>query len=77
MEKKRNIDKMNDFVVIGAGRLGRSVAEHLYSAGKEVLVIDKNQANVNMLNGKVSTAVAGLVCSHSLSYHHHQWYTTT
>ena len=57
MDKERNIDKLNDFVVIGAGRLGRSVATHLFSAGKEVLVIDKNQANVSALNGKVSTAV--------------------
>lgn len=66
MEKKRNIDKMNDFVVIGAGRLGRSVAEHLFAAGKEVLVIDKNQANVNALNGKVSTAVATDAISHDV-----------
>ena len=57
MDKERNLDKLNDFVVIGAGRLGRSVATHLFSHGKEVLVIDKNQTNVNMLNGKVSTAV--------------------
>lgn len=57
MDKERNLDKLNDFVVIGAGRLGRSVATHLFSQGKEVLVIDKNQANVNALNGKVSTAV--------------------
>lgn len=57
MDKERSLDKLNDFVVIGAGRLGRSVATHLFSHGKEVLVIDKNQVNVNMLNGKVSTAV--------------------
>ena len=57
MDKTKNIDKLNDFVVIGAGRLGRSVATHLFAHGKEVLVIDKNQANVNALNGKVSTAV--------------------
>ncbi len=57
MNIEKSLDKLNDFVVIGAGRLGRSVATHLFSQGKEVLVIDKNQANVNMLNGKVSTAV--------------------
>ena len=66
MERKRNIEKMNDFVVIGAGRLGRSVSSHLYSAGKEVLVIDKNQANVNLLNGKVSTAVMTDAISHDV-----------
>ncbi len=57
MEKEKIIEKMNDFVVIGAGRLGTSVATHLFSAGKEVLVIDKEQTCVNSLNGKVSTAV--------------------
>lgn len=57
MDKVRNIDKLDEFVVIGAGRLGRSVATHLFSQGKEVLVIDKNQANVSSLNDKVSTAV--------------------
>ena len=66
MEKERNIDKMNDFVVIGAGRLGSSVATHLFSAGKEVLVIDKNQANVTALTGKVSTAVATDAISHEV-----------
>ena len=58
MDKEKNIERLDDFVVIGAGRLGRSVASHLFAAGKEVLVIDKGQAIVNSLSGKVSTAVS-------------------
>jgi len=58
MEKNKILDKLNDFVVIGINRLGESVATHLYSLGKEVLAIDKNQQKISGLGGKVSTAVA-------------------
>lgn len=58
MEKNKILDKLNDFVVIGINRLGESVATHLYSLGKEVLAIDKNQNKISNLGGKVSTAVS-------------------
>lgn len=58
MEKNKMLEKLNDFVVIGINRLGESVATHLYSLGKEVLAIDKNQQKISGLGGKVSTAVA-------------------
>lgn len=58
MEKDKILDKLNDFVVIGINRLGLSVATHLFSLGKEVLAIDKNQQKISGLGGKVSTAVA-------------------
>ena len=58
MEKEKILDKLNDFVVIGINRLGLSVATHLFSLGKEVLAIDKNQQKISGLGGKVSTAVA-------------------
>lgn len=52
------MDKLNDFVVIGINRLGESVATHLFALGKEVLAIDKNQAKISNLGGRVSTAVS-------------------
>lgn len=58
MERVKNLDKLNDFVVIGINRLGESVATHLFALGKEVLAIDKNQTKISTLGSKVSTAVA-------------------
>ena len=34
---------MSGYLVIGAGKFGRSVAKTLYSHNKTVLVIDKNE----------------------------------
>lgn len=59
MEKKKKITgKMTDYVVIGIGKLGESVATRLFSLGNEVLAIDKNQTKISSLEHKVSTAVA-------------------
>ena len=49
--------KMNQFVVIGLGRFGRSVATKLASLGNEVLVIDTNKEAVRQIEGQVSSAV--------------------
>lgn len=49
--------KMKDFVVIGLGRFGKSIASQLYTMGNEVLAIDINQLETNQLEGKVSSAV--------------------
>lgn len=49
--------KMKEFVVIGLGRFGKSVATQLYTMGNEVLAIDKNQLETNQMEGKVSSAV--------------------
>ena len=49
--------KMKDFVVIGLGRFGKSVASQLYTMGKEVLAIDRNQLETNQMEGKVSSAI--------------------
>ena len=57
MDKVKNSQKMKDFLVVGLGRFGKSVASELYSMGNEVLAIDKNQQNVLDIEGKVSTAV--------------------
>lgn len=57
MEKNKITEKMKDFVVIGLGRFGKSVATTLFAMGNEVLAIDHRTTNVNALDGKVSTAV--------------------
>ena len=49
--------KMKDFVVIGLGRFGKSVATQLYTMGNEVLAIDKVSLEANQMEGKVSSAV--------------------
>ncbi len=56
-ETKKILKKMNQFVVIGLGRLGKSVATTLTELGKEVLVIDTNKDAVNQMEGMVSGAV--------------------
>ena len=57
MDKEKKLGKMKDFVVIGLGRFGKSVATELYMMGNEVLAIDKNSQTVMSIDGKVSTAV--------------------
>ena len=49
--------KMTQFVVIGLGRFGRSVATTLASLGNEVLAIDTNSALVKKIEPYVSSAV--------------------
>lgn len=45
------------YVVIGLGRFGTSVAETLYSLGNDVLVIDKDEDLVQDISDKVTHAV--------------------
>ncbi len=56
-ESKKIEKKMNQFVVIGLGRFGRSVATTLADNGKEVLVIDTNRELINQMEGKMAGAV--------------------
>jgi trk system potassium uptake protein TrkA len=51
------MEKMKDYIVIGLGRFGRSVATSLYSMGNEVLAIDRDQDAINKVKDNVSTAV--------------------
>ena len=60
------MEKMKDFVVIGLGRFGKSIATELYAQGHEVLAIDKNQAETNHINGKVSSAVTADATSYNI-----------
>ncbi|WP_066504263.1 potassium channel family protein [Abyssisolibacter fermentans] len=48
---------MRQFVVIGCGRFGTSVAETLYSLGYDVLAIDKSEERVQEISAKVTHAV--------------------
>lgn len=66
MEKNKKLDKMKDFVVIGLGRFGKSVALELFLMGKEVMAIDKNPQNVNGLADKVSSAVTADASSYDI-----------
>lgn len=66
MDKTKKIDKMKDFVVIGLGRFGRSVAQELFTMGKEVLAIDKNSQNANILADKVTSVVTADASSYEI-----------
>ncbi|MBS4537990.1 TrkA family potassium uptake protein [Clostridium sp. D2Q-11] len=48
---------MKQFVVIGCGRFGTSVAETLYDLGYDVLAIDKSEEKVQEIADKVTHAV--------------------
>lgn len=48
---------MKQFVVIGCGRFGTSVAETLYNLGYDVLAIDKSEERVQEIADKVTHAV--------------------
>lgn len=50
---------MKNFIVIGLGRFGSSVAVHLTKLGHEVMVVDSNAERVNALADIVTQAVIG------------------
>lgn len=50
---------MNSYVVIGSGCFGASVAVTLSQLGKEVLVIDKNEDNIQKISNDVTHAIIG------------------
>ena len=56
-EVKRITKEMNQFVVIGLGRFGKSLATTLAELGNEVLVIDKNPQAVKQMENIASGAV--------------------
>lgn len=47
------------FLVLGAGRFGSSVARNLVKLHQEVMVVDNNQEHVNELSDKVTWALQG------------------
>ena len=48
----------NNFVIIGLGKFGRSLAINLSELGKKVLVVDNNVKNIEGIQGQVTNAVA-------------------
>ena len=54
---KKNLKDMSQFVVIGLGKFGKSLAIALTELGKEVLAIDNDVENVNAIEDRVLTAV--------------------
>ena len=49
--------EFNDYVIIGLGRFGKSLARTLADEGKNVLAIDTNKSNVEEIQNKVTHAV--------------------
>ena len=48
---------MKQFLIIGCGRFGESIATTLYSLGHEVLVVDKDEEKVSNISQMVTHAV--------------------
>lgn len=46
-----------EFLIIGAGRFGLSVARTLYSQGHDVMVVDKNEALIQQISGEITNVV--------------------
>lgn len=50
---------MKSFCIIGLGRFGRSLAQTLAAARKEVLVIDSDEKNIEAIADSVDSAICG------------------
>ncbi|MBO5884554.1 MAG: TrkA family potassium uptake protein, partial [Clostridia bacterium] len=57
IETKQITKEMQQFVVIGLGRFGKTVALTLANLGKEVLAIDTDSQTVKQIEHQVSGAV--------------------
>ena len=55
--KKKEIADFSDYVVIGLGKFGKSMAINLAAAGKNVLAVDTDPSNVAEVEGSVTHAV--------------------
>lgn len=54
---KTKEEKTKDFLVIGAGRFGSSVAKSLHQLGKNVLLVDKDEDKLQGLAGEVTHTI--------------------
>lgn len=50
---------MNDFLIIGMGRFGSSVARELYKMKNDVLVIDEQEERISGIANHVTNAIVG------------------
>jgi trk system potassium uptake protein TrkA len=48
---------MKQFAVIGLGRFGSSIAKYLYSAGYEVMAVDKDMERIEAIKDEVTHAI--------------------
>jgi trk system potassium uptake protein TrkA len=55
--KKKEVSDFNDYVIIGLGKFGKSMALNLSRAGKKVLVVDTDASNVAEIESLVTNAV--------------------
>ncbi len=53
------------FLVIGAGRFGKSVAQTIYGAGHDVMVVDKDETLIQQISSEVTDAVSADITSES------------
>lgn len=53
----KNIKEDQEFLVIGAGRFGSSVAKTLHSLGYQVLLVDKNPNKLNNIDEEVTQTI--------------------
>ncbi len=53
------------FLVIGAGWFGKSVAQTLYRAGHDVMVVDKDENLIQQISSEVTDAVSADITSES------------
>ncbi len=51
------------FLVIGAGRFGKSVAQTIYGAGHDVMVVDKDETLIQQISSEVTDAVSADITS--------------
>lgn len=54
---KTKEEKTKDFLIIGAGRFGSSVAKSLHQLGKNVLLVDKDEDKLQDLAGEVTHTI--------------------
>lgn len=67
-EIKKIDKKMKQFVIIGLGRFGKSVATELANLGNEVLAIDTDAKCVNELENVVASSVVADATSNNVLY---------
>jgi len=53
------------FLVIGAGRFGKSVAQTIYGAGHDVMVVDKDETLIQLISSEVTDAISADITSES------------
>jgi len=53
------------FLVVGAGRFGKSVARTLYGEGHDVMVVDKDEDLIQQVSSEVTDAVSADITSES------------